>query len=121
MKKIREKILLLNDSIQDINENNISEFKKNLSEIINMIVDEIEALQVNQENLEETIKLLDDDISDIQEDLFEEVTLEELEEMDEEYVEITCSSCNKDLFVEKDAINKAGEMPCPFCGNIIKL
>ena len=58
------------------------------------------------------------DLTDIQDELFEEVSFDDLSELEDEYVEIKCEKCNKPLFVEQQALNNNNNIPCPFCGGI---
>ena len=68
--------------------------------------------------MEENMQFLDDDLSNIQDELFEEVSFDDLSELEDEYVEIKCENCNKPLFVEQQALNNNNNIPCPFCGSI---
>ena len=56
--------------------------------------------------MQENLEYMDDDLSGIQEELFEEVSLEELTEIEDEYKEIKCAHCNKPVFVEASAIEE---------------
>ena len=61
------------------------------------------------------LEYIDEDIIGLQDELFEEVSIEDLMEMEEEYVEIKCNNCNKPLFVEGATISNSNSIPCPFC------
>jgi hypothetical protein len=93
MKELREKISKLSALISEDSNTDNRDFKVNVLDILSDICDEVEALQVNQENLTENIEFLNNDISDIQEDLFEDVSVDDLDCGDEKYVEITCNKC----------------------------
>ncbi len=82
------------------------EFKDSLLNVISSLVDKIEELQVNVETLDENVNLLNDDLSGVQDELFEELTLEELEEYDDEYCEVVCDKCHKPIYIEKDILNR---------------
>ena len=47
---------------------------------------------------------------------FEEVSFDDLNSIEDEYVEIKCDNCDKPLFVEQQALNNNSSIPCPFCG-----
>ncbi len=80
----------------------------------------IEEVMVNEAVLSENLKYMDDDISEIQEELFEEVSLEELDEFESEYTEVSCNKCGKPIFIEASALEE-DNIPCPYCGeNIVK-
>ena len=73
-----------------------------------------------QEYLEENIEYIDNDLTDIQDELFEEVTFDDLNGLEDEYVEINCEKCSKPLFVEQQALNNNNAIPCPFCGGMAR-
>ena len=79
------------------------EFKDSLLNVISSLVDKVEELQVNVETLDENVNLLNDDLSGVQDELFEELTLEELEEYDDEYCEVTPES----IRLRKQILNKS--------------
>jgi DNA-directed RNA polymerase subunit RPC12/RpoP len=116
MKELREKISKLSALISEDSNTDNRDFKVNVLDILSDICDEVEALQVNQENLTENIEFLNNDISDIQEDLFEDVSVDDLDCGDEKYVEITCNKCGKGIFFEQSALDNNTEIPCPYCG-----
>ena len=93
------------------------EFKDSLLNVISSLVDKVEELQVNVETLDENVNLLNDDLSGVQDELFEELTLEELEEYDDESCEVVCDKCHKPIYIEKDILNRSESIPCPYCGN----
>ncbi|MGL5245874.1 MAG: CD1247 N-terminal domain-containing protein, partial [Sarcina sp.] len=74
----------------------------------------------NVETIDETVTLLNDDLSGVQDELFEELTLEELEDHEEEYCEVVCENCNKTLYVEKEMLSGKEEIPCPYCNKNFK-
>jgi DNA-directed RNA polymerase subunit RPC12/RpoP len=90
-----------------------------LIDVIKKLNDDIERLEINQETMAEDLSLIDKDIAGIQDDLFEEVTIEELEALDDEYVEVTCDKCNKQIYVEKSSVDEHKVIPCPHCGSKI--
>ena len=93
------------------------EFKDSLLNVISSLVDKVEEFPVNVETLDENVNLLNDDLSGVQDELFEELTLEELEEYDDEYCEVVCDKCHKPIYIEKDILNRSESIPCPYCGN----
>ena len=70
--------------------------------------------------MEENMQFLDDDLSNIQDELFEEVSIDELCDMEDEYIEINCAHCNKPIFMEKSALDSKEQIPCPYCHENIK-
>ena len=70
--------------------------------------------------LDENVSLINDDLSEVQDEIFEEVTFEELEEFEDDYVETICNNCKKVLYVERSVLKNNEEIPCPYCNNKFK-
>lgn len=117
MNHIRKEIQELNSFIKELETDKDKEILSKVFNILNDITDKIEELAINQETMQENLEYMDDDLSGIQEELFEEVSLEELTEIEDEYKEIKCSHCNKPVFVEASAIEENNNIPCPYCNN----
>lgn len=115
MKEVKTKIEKLKEEISSIEDNGYKEIFDSILSIVSDISDSIEEIDYKQDFLEENIKYIDEDIIGLQDELFEEVSIEELIELEEEYIEIKCKNCNKPLFVEKESINNKKKIPCPFC------
>lgn len=102
----------------------LPETEKNIYEAFTSILEgfnnKLEELEVNLEAIGENVDYLNSDLSDIQEDLFEEVSLEDLEDFDDGFEEVTCSHCKKPIFVDKSALVNNSQIPCPLCGENIK-
>lgn len=117
MENIRESLTQLKIILDENNEmDNV--FNRKLLEVVNRLYDNIEGMQVNIESVSEDLSLINDDLSNVQEELFEEVTFEDLEE-DDEYIEVKCSSCNKPIFVENSVLKNKEKISCPYCTNQI--
>lgn len=115
MEEILKEIEVLKNTIKSVEDKAYSNVFNSITNVLESIASKVEELEVVNENMEENISFLNSDISNIQEELFEEVSFEELEEMEDEYEEIECKCCHKPLFVEKSAINNKDGIPCPFC------
>lgn len=111
-----EKLELLLKAIPETDKKILDSF----SNILKGFNDRVEEIEVNIETLQENVEFLNSDLSEIQDDLFEEVSLEDLEDFDEGFEEVTCSNCNKPIFIEKSALINNEIIPCPFCGESIE-
>ena len=81
----------------------------------------LEAIESHEGNqIQRKLNCIDDDIVDIQDELFEEVSIEELEEMEDDYKEISCKNCGKPIYIENSTLQKENKIPCPYCGENIK-
>lgn len=120
MKEIRNNIEKLKEEISTIDKSEYKSVFNNISSILDGLSNKIDEIMVNEAVLSENLKYMDDDISEIQEELFEEVSLEDLDEFESEYTEVSCSKCAKPIFIEASALEE-DNIPCPYCGeNIVK-
>jgi DNA-directed RNA polymerase subunit RPC12/RpoP len=120
VKDVKSKIENLNIVISKIKDNDYKELFNDMSSILSGLSSKVQEIMVNEAALAENIKYLDDDISDIQEELFEEVSLEELDEIEEEFKEVSCRGCGRTIYIEASTLKENKEIPCPYCDeNII--
>lgn len=117
MKDIKCKINSLKEDILSIEDEKYKNIFDSLLSIVDDMADSLEEMDYKQESLEESLKYIDEDIIGLQDELFEEVSIEDLMEIEEEYVEINCKNCNKPLFIEKESLDNNKDIPCPFCNN----
>lgn len=115
MNNIKETIENLKNNIKKIEDKDYQELFDGIFDILSALDEKIEGLNERQELLEEDMEYLDKDVTGIQDELFEEVTIEDLIEMDDEFTEINCSKCNNQIFIEKELIKNNKSIPCPFC------
>lgn len=115
MKEIKDKIEKIKKEVSLIEDERYNNIFKSILSVIEDMTYSMEKMNDKQDSLEESVKYIDEDIIGIQDELFEEVSIEDLIEIEEEYVEINCKSCDKPLFVEKESITQNKNLPCPFC------
>lgn len=115
MTEIQEVLEDLKDKVSKVENNEYREMFKSINAVLEGLSDKVEELIVKQESIEENIQFIDEDLTDLQDEFFEEVSLEDLEDFEDEYVEIECNNCKKPLFVEKEALENNKTIPCPFC------
>lgn len=120
MEELSKEIEKFKNSLSKIQDKEYGEYFKNMVNILELMDSKIEELTVNQESIEENIKFMDDDLTNIQDELFEEVSIDELNDMEDEYTEVNCSHCNKTIFIEQSALSNNNEIPCPYCHQNIK-
>lgn len=104
----------------DIKDEQYRDIFNSFSDILLDLSSKVEDVTLRQEYLEENMEYIDNDLTDIQDELFEEVSFDDLNSIEDEYVEIKCEKCNKPLFVEQEALNNNTSIPCPFCGGKAK-
>lgn len=120
MKNIKNNISDLKIKISKVEDEKYKDIFGDISNILESLSNKVEEIMMNEAVLAENIKYMDDDISDIQDEIFEEVSLEELDEMEAEYKEVSCNKCGKPIYIEASALEESSYIPCPYCGeNII--
>lgn len=117
MKEIYNDIESLKEIISNIENNCDKNIYLGILNILEKISGKVEDSILRQEYLEENVQYMDEDLTDLQEELFEEVSFDELSDFEDEYIEINCKNCSKPLFVEKESMDSNKEIPCPFCSN----
>ena len=120
MEQIKKEIEKFKISLSNVEDDNYKNYFDSIQSILNTMADKIEEVVVNVETMEEKLQFLDDDLSNIQDELFEEVSIDELSDMEDEYVEINCVHCGKPIFMEKSALDSKEQIPCPYCHENIK-
>ena len=74
----------------------------------------VEDLEENALNLGEEIDVLSDDLSDVEEVVFDEDD-GDFEDYDDDWFEVECPTCGADIVVDDEALAD-GEVECPGCG-----
>lgn len=120
MEELSKEIEALKKNLSKIENKDYKECFDNVYSILEVMNQRIEELTVNQETLEENIRFMDDDLSNIQDELFEEMSIDELNDIEDEYTEINCIHCNKPIFIEQSTLSNNEEIPCPYCKKNIK-
>jgi hypothetical protein len=115
----KSEVYKIQEAIESLKDSENKEIIKSLLLLMDNLNDRIEGIQVNVETIQENVEFLDNDISEIQEDLFEEVSIEDLEDIEDDFKEVTCNKCNKPIFIESSALESGISIPCPFCGEHI--
>lgn len=95
------------------------------AKLIASILDVLEEVGMSIEDLEDTCASLGEEIDAISDDLsdVEEVVFEEDDEDDDEccccddddFFEVECPNCGADICIDEDVL-EAGEVACPACG-----
>ena len=73
----------------------------------------VEDLEENALNLGEEIDVLSDDLSDVEDVVFEDD--EDDGDYDDDWFEVECPNCGADILVDDEALAD-GEVECPGCG-----
>lgn len=85
--------------------------------------DAINELEASQSELDDYVGAIDEDLSDIEDELYDdEYDDDEDDEDDEDYVEVECPHCHMLMSVEEDLLdNEDTELVCPHCNKTINV
>lgn len=117
MGNIKERVAYLQGLTQGLNVNERSAEGKLLINIIDVLDDmaeEFNNIQMVQEDLETYVESMDDDLTDLEEEVYEDIASEEL-------VEVQCPSCHETVSFESSLLESDDdlEVSCPHCGDIV--
>lgn len=116
MGKIKERVAYLQGLTQGLNIGSQSAEGKLLLNIIDVLDDmaeEFTHLQIVQEDLETYVESMDEDLTDLEDEVYEDVN-------EDEFVEVKCPTCNETVSFESDILkDDAVEVSCPHCGDVV--
>lgn len=115
MKKIDEKIETLYKLLENESDKN-SNLYKVTTEVLEMISQEVSIMKNDISSLKETVGFINADVSELQDQLFEEVSVEDLEDISDDYIEVKCNNCGEKVYLEDDVIKNNDFIKCPNCG-----
>lgn len=120
MKSIKKQIEELKNTVSELQETDNTKIYNGIVSILECLTAKVEEALVNEAVLAENFKYMDEDISDIQYEIFEEVSIEDLEEMEEEYKEIICTKCGKPIYLEESVLKNNKTIKCPYCNEDLR-
>lgn len=116
MTNIREKVAYLQGLTKGLNVSDTSSEGKLLLNIIDVLgdmADEFDNVTMDHEDLENYVETLDEDLTELEEEVYEEDY--------EDYVEVECPFCHETVAFESDILedDDAIEVTCPHCGEVV--
>lgn len=96
--------------------------------VLRAILDVLDDMALTVSDLEDTVdviggqvEMLDEDLSELQEDFYEEDEEEDDdgEDYEGELYEVTCPSCESSICVDEEMLDE-GEIACPQCGELLE-
>ena len=85
--------------------------------------DAISDLSEDQEELNEYIDFIDEDLADVEEEVFGDFDDEFDDEFDDDddidYVEVECPYCNEVVYLDSEIVSDDGKVECPNCKRLI--
>ena len=125
---ISEKVAYLKGLAEGLNLDTEKSKEGKLISVMIGILEEVgmslEDLEENVQALGEEIDVLSDDLEDVEDVVFDdeddededEDEDEEAEDYDDDWFEVECPTCKKDLLITEDNLED-GEVVCPYCGS----
>lgn len=96
---------------------------KILTEIVNILkvmAEEIDDISQSQKDMGECIDAMDKDLCSLQDDIYDN-DYELYEDEGDNFIQLKCSDCGDDVYIDKDIIKQKEKITCPNCHNVIKL
>ncbi|SFA87868.1 CD1247 N-terminal domain-containing protein [Clostridium frigidicarnis] len=124
MKEIEGRVSYIKGLMDGLNIDKECKEGKIFTEILNLINDLALDMDSSHDDLEEYIDSVDSELSVIKRDYYdldEAIGDIEEEDVEEEYCEVQCDSCNEVIYVEKNLLEEDNSIPCPFCQHEIQL
>lgn len=100
-----------------------------MMDLMQQMVQSIDLLQESQGNMEEYVAAIDEDLTDLENDFYDEYDedIDDFEitnpddDLDINYVEMECPNCQETVFVDQDVFNDDAvvEVLCPECHETI--
>jgi hypothetical protein len=86
----------------------------NVVDVLQDVAEEIHCMYVAQEDLEDYLEAIDEDLSDLENEVYEGV-------YDDDMVEMECPDCHEVISFEADVLNEDDvvEVTCPNCGKVV--
>ncbi len=117
MGNIKERVAYLQGLTQGLNVNSHSAEGKLLINIIDVLDDmaeEFNNIQMVQEDLETFVESMDEDLSDLEEEVYEDVA-------GDDFVEVQCPACRETVSFESELLEEEDdvEVSCPHCGETV--
>lgn len=92
---------------------------KNIVDVLDDFTEYVQTLHERQAELESYLETVDEDLYDLEEDVYEEIP-DDIDE-DFDYVEVECPDCNEIVCFESDILDDQDiiEVTCPNCEDVV--
>lgn len=119
MAKVRERVAYLHGLTKGLNVNDKTPEGKAIMHIIDVledIADDVECMHRGQQELETYVESIDEDLTDLEEDFYEDCDCDT-----QDFVDVACPVCHEDVSFEEDLLHEENnvEVSCPHCGSVV--
>ena len=132
MRNLKEKVAYLHGLTQGLNVSDHSSEGKiliNIIDVLDSFADEVQNVNVAQVELEDYVESIDEDLTDLEEQIYEDFDSDDEdddndgyeEDFEDDMVEVACPDCHEQVTFEADILNDDEdiEVTCPYCGSIV--
>lgn len=85
---------------------------KEIVVILQSISEEIEEIKDAQRDMQEYIDVLDEDLTNIEDELYDE---DDSYEDIEDFIDMTCDSCGETIYIDSNILESRHSIACPNC------
>jgi len=119
MDNLKEKVAYLQGVVQGVQLGDSKESRvlNEVIETLQVMAEAIDTLQFNQAEVEEYLVSMDEDLAELETDVYDD----ELEGADAEFLEMNCPNCSEELYFDQLLLDddEVTELVCPSCGQVI--
>lgn len=111
MSELKEKVAYLRGMANGLNlsdGNDQGKMINALIDVLNDFADEFDRLESMHISMQEQVNVIDEDLGDLEDEIYEN-------EFDDDFIEVACPHCEKDITFVEDEIDNKEEVECPFC------
>jgi DNA-directed RNA polymerase subunit delta len=132
VRNLKEKVAYLHGLTQGLNVSDHSSEGKiliNIIDVLDSFADEVQNVNVAQVELEDYVESIDEDLTDLEEQIYEDFDSDDEdddndgyeEDFEDDMVEVACPDCHERVTFEADILNDNEdiEVTCPYCGSIV--
>lgn len=88
-------------------------------DVLDEMAQAIAELETSQAELDEYVEAIDEDLADIEDEVFGEEDDEEDDEEDSRYIEVECPHCHETVYFDEDIFEDEDDIICPNCNETI--
>lgn len=125
MKGLAEKVSYLKGLAEGMELESTSKEGKVITKMIGLLEDmaeEFRIVNLHQEEAVDYLEALDEDLADLEMEVYEEDEDDDEYDFDDELIEVQCPNCGETIFFDDDYLDEEDiddEVPCPNCGETI--
>lgn len=93
-------------------------------DVLDKMTDSISQLETDQEISQEQIDLIDEDLTDLEEFVYDDEEDEDDEDKEDDdygFFEVDCPNCHEKVYLDEDMLDSDDEITCPKCKEVIEI